>query len=68
MVMTEDSTEEKSNTFSWQEWRMASADGVSEIDLPGVPVSVCAAFSGRIACAYQTGHSFKRPQIDPNTR
>ena len=48
------------DNYEWQEWRMESEDGSSEIELPGVPVSVSAAYSGRIACAYQAGHSFTR--------
>jgi hypothetical protein len=48
------------DNFEWQEWKMESTSGVSEIELPGVPVSVSAAYSGRIACAYQAGHSFTK--------
>jgi hypothetical protein len=33
------------DNFEWQEWKMESTSGISEIELPGVPVSVCAAFS-----------------------
>lgn len=54
--------------FEWCEWRMESASGVSEIEVPGTPVSVSAAYSGRIACAYQTGQSFQRPGVDPSLR
>ena len=47
---------------------MESASGESMIEIPGTPVSVSAAYSGRIACAYQTGQSFQRPNVDPNLR
>jgi hypothetical protein len=41
------------NLFEWQEWRMESADGDSSISVPGRPVSVSAAYTGRLAVAYQ---------------
>ncbi len=56
------------DSFSWEEWRMESATGKSEIEISGRLVSVSAAFSGRIACAYQSGHSFQRPREDPEQR
>ena len=42
-----------SNTFEWEEWRMETAGASSAIQLPGGPVSVSAAFTGRIAVAYR---------------
>ena len=57
-------SETAADNFEWQEWRMESASGVSEIELPGVPVSVSAAYSGRIACAYQAGHSFTKKKAE----
>ncbi|KAK7072832.1 DmX-like protein 1 [Halocaridina rubra] len=39
--------------IQWQEWHMVSKDGKSAIKVPGRPLHVCAAYSGRIACAYQ---------------
>ncbi|KAK3861276.1 hypothetical protein Pcinc_032726 [Petrolisthes cinctipes] len=38
----------------WQEWHMVSKDGSSIIKVPGRPLHVSAAYSGRIACAYQS--------------
>nr|XP_045610736.1 dmX-like protein 2 [Procambarus clarkii] len=40
--------------IQWQEWHMISKDGKSAIKVPGQPLHVSAAYSGRIACAYQT--------------
>ncbi|XP_068239086.1 dmX-like protein 2 isoform X2 [Palaemon carinicauda] len=40
--------------IQWQEWHMVSKDGKSAITVPGKPLHVSAAYSGRIACAYQT--------------
>ena len=45
------------NLFEWQEWKMESADGDSSITVPGIPVSVCAAYTGRLAVAYQVEKS-----------
>ena len=47
--------------FEWEEWKMASSDGNSAIEVPGRPVSVSAAYTGRVAVAYQTGTSFHKP-------
>ena len=33
--------------FEWEEWKMESADGISSIEVPGRPVSVSAAFTGK---------------------
>ena len=39
--------------FEWFEWKMeGSDDGESRIQVPGAPVSVSAAYSGRLAVAY----------------
>merc|ERR1719209_572245 len=47
--------------FEWFEWKMeGSDDGESRIQVPGTPVSVSAAYSGRLAVAYRAGHSFHR--------
>ena len=54
----------KGARFEWREWRMESTDGESEITVPGRPVSVAAAYSGRIACAYQTGETYSRKDGD----
>ncbi|KAK8379722.1 hypothetical protein O3P69_019607 [Scylla paramamosain] len=40
--------------LTWQEWGMVSCGGESAIRVPGLPLHVSAAYSGRIACAYQT--------------
>ncbi|XP_042889042.1 dmX-like protein 2 isoform X6 [Penaeus japonicus] len=40
--------------IQWEEWRMVSKDGKSAIKVPGQPLHVSVAYSGRIACAYQT--------------
>ncbi|XP_050731976.1 dmX-like protein 2 isoform X2 [Eriocheir sinensis] len=40
--------------LSWQEWAMVGCGGQSAIKVPGLPLHVSAAYSGRIACAYQT--------------
>ncbi|XP_071522289.1 dmX-like protein 2 [Panulirus ornatus] len=48
------SGEEENIQIQWQEWHMVSKDGRSAIKVPGQPLHVSAAYSGRIACAYQT--------------
>ena len=53
--------------FEWEEWKMASNDGNSAIEVPGRPVSVSAAYTGRVAIAYQTGTSFHK-QGDQDSR
>ena len=50
------------NKFAWEEWQMESAHGDSSIKVSGRPVSVSAAYSGRIAVAYQTGASYQKKQ------
>ena len=46
--------------FNWSEWEMEGCGTDSAITVPGTPVSVSAAYSGRIAVAYRAGHSFHR--------
>ncbi len=49
-------------SFEWEEWQMESVHGDSSIKINGRPVSVSAAYSGRIAVAYQTGASYQKKQ------
>merc|ERR1719318_1463345 len=55
--------------YQWEEWEMESGNKDSSINVPGTPVSVSAAYSGRIAVAYRAGHSFHRKADcqDPTT-
>lgn len=53
--------------FEWEEWRMETEGASSAIQLPGLPVSVSAAFTGRIAVAYRSGESFTRKGHNVNT-
>ena len=46
--------------FAWEEWRMETEHGSSAIQVPGCPLSVSAAYTGRIAVAYRSGQSFSR--------
>jgi hypothetical protein len=46
--------------FAWEEWRMETEHGSSAIQVPGTPLSVSAAYTGRIAVAYRSGQSFSR--------
>ncbi|XP_026493459.2 dmX-like protein 2 isoform X2 [Vanessa tameamea] len=48
--------------YSWKEWEMMNKDQESTIDIPGQPLHISAAYSGRIACAYKCGRSFTRPR------
>ncbi|KAG7300161.1 hypothetical protein JYU34_015710 [Plutella xylostella] len=46
---------------------MMNKDQESAIDIPGQPLHISAAYSGRIACAYKCGRSFTRPRgVAPN--
>ena len=56
--------------FNWVEWEMLlNQTKSSAIEIPGLPLYVSCAYSGRIACAYKLGHSFSRPTSkDPSTR
>ncbi|CAM1299293.1 DMXL1 (predicted), partial [Pycnogonum litorale] len=58
------------DVFKWIEWEMmTSKDGESCVDIPGQPLNVSCAYSGRIACAYKYGRSFTRSSsINPNER
>ncbi|XP_076371203.1 dmX-like protein 2 isoform X5 [Tachypleus tridentatus] len=47
--------------YIWLEWEMMLKSTSSAIDVPGVPLMVSCAYSGRIACAYKHGKSFTRP-------
>ena len=68
MVVTRSEKEEEEEedasslepAFEWEEWQMESARGDSAISVNGRPVSVGAAYSGRVAVAYQTGASFQK--------
>jgi len=51
---------ENQNEFEWEEWRMESSDGTSSIQVPGRPLSVSAAYTGRIAIAYQSGKFYEK--------
>ncbi|KAI5722725.1 hypothetical protein M8J76_012674 [Diaphorina citri] len=56
-------------SYSWIEWEMLRKDKVSAIDIPGQPMNISAAYSGRIAVAYKYGKSFTRPsKKDPDLR
>ncbi|XP_059222460.1 dmX-like protein 2 [Stomoxys calcitrans] len=59
-----------SNQYVWSEWKMFSKKQDSAIDIPGQPLNISAAYSGRIACAYKYGKSFTRPSKsgDPDSR
>ncbi|XP_046448229.1 dmX-like protein 2 isoform X2 [Daphnia pulex] len=57
-------TENKSKDLTeeylrWEEWQMISKEGTSLLSIPGRPLSVSVAYSGRIAVAYKNGRSFK---------
>ncbi|XP_018017231.1 dmX-like protein 2 isoform X2 [Hyalella azteca] len=42
----------EAGTVEWVEWTMMSRSGESAIDLPGVPLHVSCAYSGRVAVAF----------------
>lgn len=50
-----------SQQYIWSEWNMLSKNKMSTIEIPGQPLNISAAYSGRIACAYKHGKSFTRP-------
>ena len=55
--------------LQWEEWQMEGGEGGdSAIHLPGSPVSVAAAYSGRIAVAYRAGHTFQRKSVNNQVR
>ncbi|XP_049871334.1 dmX-like protein 2 isoform X2 [Pectinophora gossypiella] len=53
--------------YTWKEWEMMNKDQESAIDIPGQPLHISAAYSGRIACAYKCGRSFTRPKGGSST-
>ncbi|XP_073977920.1 rabconnectin-3 alpha isoform X3 [Rhodnius prolixus] len=56
-------------SYEWCEWEMLRKDKASIIEIPGQPLNISAAYSGRIACAYKYGKSFTRPsKKDPESR
>ena len=63
------SNSDEQNEFQWEEWRMESVDGTSAIQVPGRPLSVSAAYTGRIAIAYQSGQFYqKSPKRDSENK
>ncbi|KAF6211101.1 hypothetical protein GE061_014215 [Apolygus lucorum] len=55
--------------YEWKEWEMLRKNKSSMIEIPGQPLNISAAYSGRIACAYKYGKSFTRPsRKDPESR
>ncbi|XP_015792670.1 dmX-like protein 2 isoform X2 [Tetranychus urticae] len=56
--------------YEWKEWEMLiNSERSSAIEVPGLPLYVSCAYSGRIACAFKHGQSFSRPTSqDPNAR
>lgn len=65
------SQKESNNTkYTWVEWEMLiNKTKSSAIEVPGMPLYVSCAYSGRLACAYKHGQSFSRPTSrDPSTR
>ncbi|EDW86373.1 uncharacterized protein Dwil_GK17684 [Drosophila willistoni] len=60
---------EEADAYHWSEWKMFSRIQQSAIEIPGQPLNISAAYSGRIACAYKYGKSFTRPNKgDPDSR
>ncbi|XP_022257757.1 dmX-like protein 2 isoform X5 [Limulus polyphemus] len=47
--------------YTWLEWEMMLNKTSSAIQVPGDPLTVNCAYSGRMACAYKHGKSFTRP-------
>ncbi|XP_038079441.1 dmX-like protein 2 isoform X2 [Patiria miniata] len=60
-VLTEDLLAEAS--YRWQEWKLMAQDSdpSSIVEVPGTPVSVSCAYTGRIGCVYRT-------DINPNSQ
>ena len=56
------------NEFEWEEWKMESSEGVSAIQVPGRPLSVSAAYTGRIAIAYQSGQFYEKSTKGVDTK
>ncbi|XP_053214869.1 dmX-like protein 2 isoform X2 [Panonychus citri] len=65
-----DDKNEDNIKYEWKEWEMLiNLERSSAIEVPGLPLYVSCAYSGRIACAYKHGQSFSRPTSkDPNLR
>lgn len=47
--------------YSWSEWQMMSANRSSAISVPGKPITVSCAYSGRMAVAYRRGNVRAQP-------
>ncbi|CAN8004947.1 unnamed protein product [Ixodes hexagonus] len=58
----------KSPSYTWVEWEMTLNKASSAIQVPGMPLSVSCAYSGRVACAYKRGQSFTRSTANPADR
>ena len=62
-----DTSEGNHESFQWEEWKMETEHISSAIEVPGHPLSVSAAYTGRIAVAYRSGECFTRKsQAGPN--
>lgn len=67
--LDEEMTPEMSSKFKWVEWKMLLNENPSTIEVPGLPLYVSSAFSGRMACAYKHGQSYSKPHsANPETR
>ncbi|XP_052856631.1 dmX-like protein 2 [Drosophila gunungcola] len=62
----DDDDEPEGDAYHWSEWKMFSRIQHSAIEIPGQPLNISAAYSGRIACAYKYGKSFTRPNKGPD--
>lgn len=62
----EDDPNPEGDAYHWSEWKMFSRIQHSAIEIPGQPLNISAAYSGRIACAYKYGKSFTRPNKGPD--
>ena len=49
------------NKFKWIEWEMLLNKSPSAIEVPGLPLYVSCAYSGRMAIAYKQGASYSKP-------
>ncbi|KAI1301706.1 DmX-like protein 2 [Halotydeus destructor] len=60
--------DETEASYEWLEWD-TMLDDESVIEVPGLPLHVSCAYSGRVACAYKQGQSFTKPTSgNPDTR
>ncbi|XP_033633785.1 dmX-like protein 2 isoform X2 [Asterias rubens] len=50
-------------SYRWQEWKLLAQDrdSTSSVEVPGTPVGLSCAYSGRIACVYRTDLDPKSP-------